>query len=190
MSQIDNNLSNLEEAYKQIIEATGENLDREGLVKSPLRAAKSFLYLTRGYEAQPAEILKSAIFTANSAQHTVLVDNIDIYSLCEHHLLPFFGKAHLAYIPDKHIVGLSKIPRFIESLSTRLQVQENLTLQIMDVFNKAIRPKGVAVLLRCKHLCMSMRGVKQQNPITTTTAFSGLFNAQDKQNEFLNLINK
>ncbi|MGE9616046.1 MAG: GTP cyclohydrolase I FolE [Solitalea-like symbiont of Acarus siro] len=188
--QNNNDLSVLTEAYRLLISNIGEDLNREGLIKTPQRAAKSFLYLTRGYNADPTEILQEAIFTADPKKHMIMIESIDIYSLCEHHLLPFFGKAFLAYFPDKKIVGLSKIPRFIEALSSRLQVQETLTIQILNHFQEALAPNGIAVALQCKHLCMSMRGVKQQGSITTTTAFNGVFDSTEHQKSFLSLINK
>jgi GTP cyclohydrolase I len=174
--------------YKDILTQLGENPEREGLVKTPERVAKALQYLTHGYDIKPDEILKSAMFEEDYSQ-MVVVKDIEVYSMCEHHMLPFFGKAHVAYIPNGHIVGLSKIPRVIDAFARRLQVQERLTNEIRDCIQNTLNPKGVAVVIECKHLCMSMRGVQKQNSVTTTSAFTGSFLSNDKTRaEFLRLI--
>jgi GTP cyclohydrolase I len=187
--QIKNNIiEQLSSNYKEIIELTGEDSSREGLIKTPLRASKAIQFLTNGYNLNPSEILKSAIFN-EKYNEMVLVKDIEIYSLCEHHLLPFFGKCHVAYIPNGKVVGLSKIPRLIDAFARRFQVQERLTTQIRDCIDFTLKPQGVAVCIDAKHLCMQMRGVEKQNSSTTTSAFSGCFIDNDKsRNEFLNLI--
>ena len=166
----------------------GENKDREGLLKTPERAAKAISFLTEGYDKNPHKILKSAMFK-ESYSEMVIVKDIELYSLCEHHLLPFFGKAHIAYIPNGQIVGLSKLPRVVDVFSRRLQVQERLTEQILDCINDTLSPKGVAVVIEASHMCMMMRGVQKQNSSTTTSGFRGAFKETDTRNEFLNLIN-
>ncbi|TCK83002.1 GTP cyclohydrolase I FolE [Albibacterium bauzanense] len=173
--------------YGDILKALGENPAREGLLKTPERVAKSLQYLTHGYDIDPAEILRSAMFKEEYSQ-MVVVKDIEVYSLCEHHMLPFFGKAHIAYIPDGHIVGLSKIPRVVDAFARRLQVQERLTNEIRDCIHDTLKPLGVAVVIECKHLCMSMRGVQKQNSVTTTSAFTGEFAKERTRNEFLRLI--
>ena len=187
--QIENNIiEQLSSNYKEIIELTGEDSSREGLIKTPLRASKAIQFLTNGYNLNPSEILNSAIFN-EKYDEMVLVKDIEVYSLCEHHLLPFFGKCHVAYIPNGKVVGLSKIPRLIDAFARRLQVQERLTSQIRDCIDFTLKPQGVAVCIDAKHLCMQMRGVEKQNSSTTTSAFSGCFIDNDKsRNEFLNLI--
>ena len=187
--QIENNIiEQLSSNYKEIIELTGEDSSREGLIKTPLRASKAIKFLTNGYNLNPSEILKSAIFN-EKYDEMVLVKDIEVYSLCEHHLLPFFGKCHVAYIPNGKVVGLSKIPRLIDAFARRFQVQERLTSQIRDCIDFTLKPQGVAVCIEAKHLCMQMRGVEKQNSSTTTSAFSGCFIDNDKsRNEFLNLI--
>ena len=178
----------LESNYRQILKDLGENPDREGLLKTPERVAKAMRFLTNGYEVNPDDIVKQAIFHEEYSE-MVLVKDIEIYSLCEHHVLPFFGKAHIAYIPNGKIVGLSKIPRVVDSFSRRLQVQERLTLEIRDCLQRTLKPKGVAVVLECSHMCMQMRGVQKQNSATTTSAFTGLFlNNDSTRKEFINLI--
>ena len=178
----------LSDSYKHILEYIGENSDREGLLKTPQRAAKAMEFLTQGYSQNPNEILNSAIFSEDYSQ-IVLVKEIEFYSLCEHHLLPFFGKAHIAYIPNGKIVGLSKLPRVVDAFSRRLQVQERLTNEIRDCLENSLRPKGVAIVMEARHLCMQMRGVEKQNSITTTSAFSGEFLESEKTRlEFINLI--
>lgn len=173
--------------YNSIIDLIGENTSRDGLLKTPERAAKAMKFLTEGYEKDPKQILQSAMFDENYNE-MVIVKDIELYSLCEHHMLPFFGKAHIAYIPDGRIVGLSKIPRVVDVFSRRLQVQERLTQQILDCINDTLKPKGVAVVLEASHMCMMMRGVQKQNSITTTSGFRGAFKETDTRNEFLKLI--
>lgn len=178
----------MEKEYKLIIEQLGENANREGLLKTPERVAKSMKFLTSGYDINPDDLIKQAIFHEEYSE-MVLVKNIDIYSLCEHHMLPFFGKAHVAYIPNGKIVGLSKIPRVIDAYSRRLQVQERLTIEIRDCIQRTLEPKGVAVVIECCHMCMQMRGVQKQNAQTTTSAFTGLFLSNDAtRKEFINLV--
>jgi len=174
--------------YKEVIENIGEDPSREGLLKTPERVAKAMQFLTQGYEQDPAEILKSAMF-AEKYDEMVIVKDIELYSLCEHHMLPFFGKCHIAYIPNGHIVGLSKFPRMVDAFSRRLQVQERLTDQIRDCLHETLKPQGVAVCIEAQHLCMQMRGVQKQNSITTTSAFSGAFMEEDiTRQEFMSLV--
>jgi GTP cyclohydrolase I len=174
--------------YKDILGQLGENPEREGLLKTPERVAKALQYLTHGYDLKPDEILKGAMFEEDYSQ-MVVVKDIEVYSMCEHHMLPFFGKAHIAYIPNGHIVGLSKIPRVVDAFARRLQVQERLTNEIRDCIQNTLNPMGVAVVIECRHLCMSMRGVQKQNSVTTTSAFTGTFLSNDKTRaEFLRLI--
>lgn len=173
--------------YGDILKTLGENPEREGLLKTPERVAKSLQYLTHGYDVNPAEILRGAMFAEEYSQ-MVVVKDIEVYSLCEHHMLPFFGKAHIAYIPDGHIVGLSKIPRIVDAFARRLQVQERLTNEIRDCIHETLNPLGVAVVMECRHLCMSMRGVQKQNSVTTTSAFTGEFAKERTRSEFLRLI--
>lgn len=178
----------MEKEYKSIIEQLGEDANREGLLKTPERVAKSMKFLTSGYDINPDELINQAVFHEEYSE-MVLVKNIDIYSLCEHHILPFFGKAHVAYIPNGKIVGLSKIPRVIDAYSRRLQVQERLTIEIRDCIQRTLEPKGVAVVIECCHMCMQMRGVQKQNAQTTTSAFTGLFLSNDAtRKEFINLV--
>lgn len=179
---------NLSGHYKQVIQLIGENPDREGLLKTPERVAKAMQFLTQGYEQNPADILKSAMFT-EEYDEMVIVKDIELYSLCEHHMLPFFGKCHIAYIPNGHIVGLSKFPRLVDAFSRRLQVQERLTDQIRDCIQETLKPQGVAVAIEAQHLCMQMRGVQKQNSFTITSAFSGAFMEEDiTRQEFMNLV--
>jgi len=179
---------NIAKNIKSVLSEIGENTDREGLLKTPERVAKSLNFLTNGYEKDPSQILKSAMFEEEYSQ-MVLVKEIEIYSLCEHHMLPFFGKAHVAYIPNGHIVGLSKIPRVVDVFARRLQVQERLTDQIKDCIQDTLNPKGVAVVIEAQHLCMQMRGVQKQHSSTTSSAFSGIFMSDEKTRaEFMNLI--
>ena len=173
--------------FEEIIDLLGENKNREGLLKTPERASKALKFLTEGYEKDPEQVLQSAMFQENYNE-MVIVKDIELYSLCEHHLLPFFGKAHLAYIPNGHIVGLSKLPRIVDIFSRRLQVQERLTEQILDCINSTLNPKGVAVVIEASHMCMMMRGIQKQNSTTTTSGFRGAFKDTDTRNEFLNLI--
>ena len=175
--------------YKTVLKDIGEDPEREGLLKTPERVAKAMQFLTQGYATNPEEILKSALF-AEEYSEMVIVKDIEVYSMCEHHILPFFGKAHVAYIPNGTIVGLSKIPRVVDAFSRRLQVQERLTIEIRDCIQKTLNPKGVAVVLECQHMCMQMRGVQKQNSVTTTSAFTGLFlNNDATRKEFINLVN-
>lgn len=175
-------------AVGTILEQIGEDPARQGLLKTPERVAKAYDFLTQGYHQDPEEVLRSAIFD-ESYSEMVLVKDIEVYSLCEHHMLPFFGKAHVAYIPNGKIVGLSKIPRVVDVFARRLQVQERLTIEIRDCIEKTLHPAGVAVVIECQHLCMQMRGVQKQNSHTTTSAFSGVFLESDKtRKEFINLI--
>jgi len=177
----------VKEKYTSIINQMGEDVDREGLVKTPERAAKAMQFLTSGYNQDPVEILKGAMFKEDYSE-MVIVKDIEIYSLCEHHLLPFFGKAHIAYIPNGYIVGLSKIPRIVDVFSRRLQVQERLTDQIIKCIDETLKPLGVAVIIEASHMCMMMRGVQKQNSSTTTSAFEGEFRKQETRNEFLKLV--
>ena len=170
------------------LEAIGEDPQREGLLKTPERVAKAQLFLTQGYSQDAAEILRSAVF-AESYDEMIVVKDIELYSMCEHHMVPFFGKAHVAYIPDGHIVGLSKIPRVVDVFARRLQVQERLTLQIRTAIEEALKPQGVAVVIEATHLCMVMRGVQKQNSVTTTSSMSGPFlNNTHTRAEFMRLI--
>ena len=180
-------IENIASHYTQILGAIGEDPNREGILKTPERAAKALQYLTHGYDLDAAEILKSAMFKEDYSQ-MVIVKDIEVYSLCEHHLLPFFGKAHIAYIPNGHIVGLSKIPRVVDVFARRLQVQERLTNEIRDCIQNTLNPAGVAVVIECKHMCMSMRGIQKQNSVTTTSAFTGAFSDDKTRSEFLKLI--
>lgn len=173
--------------YKEILTDLGEDPSRDGLLQTPVRVAKAFQYLTHGYDAKPDEILRSAMFKEEYSQ-MVVVKDIEVYSMCEHHMLPFFGKAHIAYIPDGRIVGLSKIPRVVDAFARRLQVQERLTNEIRDCIQETLNPKGVAVVIECKHLCMAMRGIQKQNSVTTTSAFTGEFVNETTRAEFLRLI--
>jgi GTP cyclohydrolase I len=173
--------------FTEIIRLLGEDTQREGIVKTPLRAAKALQFLTHGYHARPEEILRSAMFKEDYKQ-MVIVKDIEVYSLCEHHMLPFFGKAHVAYIPNGFIVGLSKIPRLVDAFARRLQVQERLTTEIRDCIHQTLQPLGVAVVIECQHLCMQMRGVQKQNSVTTTSAFMGEFLKESTRSEFINLI--
>lgn len=173
--------------YKEILSEIGENPNRDGLIKTPERYAKALQFLTHGYDLNAEEILRSAMFEEDYSQ-MVIVKDIEVYSLCEHHVIPFFGKAHVAYIPNGHIVGLSKIPRIVDVYARRLQVQERLTNEIRDCIQNTLNPAGVAVVLECKHMCMSMRGIQKQNSVTTTSAFTGEFASEKTRSEFLRLI--
>jgi GTP cyclohydrolase I len=178
----------LKDNYSNIIETLGENPSREGLLKTPERVAKAMQFLTQGYKIDAKQILKSAIFLEDYNQ-MVLVKGIELYSLCEHHMLPFFGRAYISYVPDGKIVGLSKFPRIVDAFSRRLQVQERLTNEIMECIDNTLEPKGVAVVIEAQHLGMQMRGVEKQNSFTTTSAFSGVFmNNEKTRSEFMNLI--
>lgn len=173
--------------YSEILTLLGEAPSRQGLLKTPERVAKALQYLTHGYDVDPAAILRGAMFEEEYSQ-MVVVKDIEVYSMCEHHMLPFFGKAHVAYIPNGHIVGLSKIPRVIDIYARRLQVQERLTNEIRDCIQDTLNPIGVAVVIECKHLCMCMRGIQKQNSVTTTSAFTGEFAKERTRQEFLQLI--
>ncbi len=173
--------------YHHILGKLGEDPEREGLVKTPERVAKAMQFLTHGYDLSPEDILKGAMFKEDVSE-MVLVKDIELYSLCEHHMLPFYGKAHVAYIPNGHIVGLSKIPRIVDVFARRLQVQERLTEQILHCIQNTLKPQGVAVVIEAKHLCMMMRGVQKQNSVTTTSAFTGQFENVETRSEFMNLI--
>jgi len=177
----------LADLYSEQLELIGENPNRHGLEATPLRAAKALQFLTQGYDQNPIEIIKSALFREKYDQ-MVLVKDIELYSLCEHHLLPFFGKAHIAYIPNGKIVGLSKIPRIVDAFARRLQVQERLTNQIKDCLTETLEPLGVGVVIEARHMCMQMRGVEKQNSKTTTSAFYGEFLEEKTRTEFINLI--
>jgi len=185
----DEKTAKIAEHYKQIIELLGEDVNREGLLKTPERVSKAMQFLTQGYELNPEEILRSAMFTEDYRQ-MVIVKDIDFYSLCEHHMLPFFGKAHVAYIPNKKITGLSKIPRIVEVFARRLQVQERMTTQIKECIQNTLNPMGVMVIIEAQHLCMQMRGVQKQHSITTTSDFTGVFEQAKTREEFMNLINR
>jgi len=177
----------LKKKYADILKSVGEDVKREGLLKTPERASKAMQFLTQGYKQDPLKILKAAMFK-EGYNNMVLVKDIELYSLCEHHILPFYGKVHVAYIPDGYIVGLSKIPRVVDVFARRLQVQERLTHQILESINKALKPQGVAVVIEASHMCMMMRGVEKQNSMTTTSAFTGVFKNAETRNEFLRLI--
>lgn len=177
----------IRERYEQIITDLGEDVTRNGLLKTPERASKAIQFLTQGYHQDAAEILKSAMFD-ESYNEMVIVKDIEVYSLCEHHMLPFFGKAHIAYIPNGQIVGLSKLPRIVDVFARRLQVQERLTEQILDCINDTLKPQGVDVVIEAAHMCMMMRGVQKQNSMTTTSGFRGQFEKIETRNEFLKLI--
>lgn len=185
----EDSVKELADLYHGILVNIGENPKREGLLKTPERAAKAIQYLTHGYEINPAEILQSAMFEEEYKQ-MVIVKDIELFSLCEHHLLPFLGKVHVAYIPNGYIVGLSKIPRVVDAFARRLQVQERLTVQIRDCIQDTLNPLGVAVVIEASHLCMQMRGVQKQNAVTTTSAFTGEFLKDKTRSEFIQLIGK
>jgi GTP cyclohydrolase I len=176
--------------YREIIRLLGEDPEREGLKKSPERIAKAMQMMLQGYDKDPVETLKSAMFLEEDYKQMVIVKDIDFYSLCEHHLLPFFGKVHVAYIPRKYITGLSKIPRVVEIFARRLQIQERLTLQIKECIQQTLNPLGVIVVIEAQHLCMQMRGVEKQNSLTTTSDFTGSFQQAKTREEFMNLIKR
>jgi GTP cyclohydrolase IA len=178
---------NLMTGYQNLLSEVGEDATREGLVKTPERAAKAMQFLTQGYDQDARAILESAKFKEDYSE-MVIVKDIELYSLCEHHMLPFFGKAHIAYIPNGYIVGLSKLPRIVDVFARRLQVQERLTLEIRDAIQEVLQPLGVAVVIEASHMCMMMRGVQKQNSSTTTSAFSGEFHKMSTRNEFLKLL--
>lgn len=177
----------LSDNYRIIIDNLGEDIYREGLEKTPERVAKAMQFLTHGYGLDPLEILKSALFTEDHKQ-MIVVKDIEVYSMCEHHMLPFFGKAHVAYIPNGKIVGLSKIPRIVDAYARRMQVQERLTDQIKDCIQEALQPLGVAVVIEAQHMCMQMRGIQKQNSVTTTSSFTGAFEKDKTRKEFISLI--
>lgn len=180
-------IETLRKNYTEILKTLGEDTTREGLEKTPERVAKAMHFLTQGYHMDADAILKGALFKENHNQ-MVVVKDIELYSLCEHHLLPFYGRAHIAYIPNGTIVGLSKLARIVDVFSRRLQVQERLTIQVRDALQNALQPLGVAVVIEAKHLCMMMRGVSKQNSVTTTSAFTGEFEKEATRNEFIKLI--
>jgi GTP cyclohydrolase IA len=180
-------LDELAQEYKKVLQLLGEDPDREGLLKTPMRVAKAMQMLTRGYWQDPQKVLTDALFEEKYNQ-MVIVKDIDFFSLCEHHMLPFYGKAHVAYIPNGKITGLSKIARVVDIFSHRLQVQERLTQQIKDCIQQTLNPQGVMVVLEAKHMCMQMRGVEKQNSITTTSDYSGVFNSLNTRQEFMNLL--
>ena len=178
---------NIKQSYTDILSGLGEDTAREGIVKTPERASKAMQFLTQGYDQDPAAILRGAMFEEDY-HDMVIIKSIELYSLCEHHLLPFFGKAHIAYIPNGRIVGLSKTPRVVDVFARRLQVQERLTVEIRDCIQETLNPCGVAVVIEASHMCMQMRGVQKQNSVTTTSAFTGEFLKDKTRAEFLNLI--
>jgi GTP cyclohydrolase I len=180
-------LDDLAKHYKEILKLLGEDPEREGLQKTPMRVAKAMQVLTRGYTQDAHKVLTDALF-AEKYDQMVIVKDIDFFSMCEHHMLPFYGKAHVAYIPNGHITGLSKIARVVDIFSHRLQVQERLTHQIMECINDTLKPQGVMVVVEAKHMCMQMRGVEKQNSITTTSAYSGVFEAMKVREEFMSLL--
>jgi len=177
----------LSEHYKEVIKLIGEDVQREGLIDTPMRVAKSMQFLTHGYNLVPEDIIKSAMFK-EEYQQMVIVKDIELYSLCEHHMIPFYGKAHVAYIPNGYITGLSKIARVVDAFARRLQVQERLTTQIRDCIQNTLNPLGVAVVIEANHLCMMMRGIQKQNSVTTTSAFTGAFLREATREEFIHLI--
>lgn len=184
----DNNITEaISNHYGDILGRLGEDPKREGLEKTPERVAKALQYLTHGYDLDPAEILKSALFN-EEYDEMVIVKDIEVYSMCEHHMLPFFGKAHIAYIPNGKIVGLSKLPRVVDAFARRLQVQERLTTEIRDCIQEVLQPKGVAVVIEASHMCMQMRGVQKQNSTTTSSSFTGAFEKDSTRKEFINLL--
>lgn len=186
-TQFREGLEDLAAHYKEVLTLLGEDPNREGLEKTPMRVAKAMQVLTRGYTQDPHKVLTDALFEEKYNQ-MVIVKDIDFFSMCEHHMLPFYGKAHVAYIPNGHITGLSKIARVVDIFSHRLQVQERLTEQIMQCINDTLHPQGVMVVLEAKHMCMQMRGVEKQNSITTTSAYSGVFGSNKTRNEFMDLL--
>lgn len=183
----DETTDKLKKSFKEIIKGVGEDTEREGVLKTPERAAKAMQFLTQGYTMDAEKILNKAIFH-EKYDEMVVVKDIELYSLCEHHMLPFFGKAHIAYIPNGKIIGLSKLPRVVDVFARRLQVQERLTHDILECLNKTLQPQGVAVVIEAVHMCMMMRGVQKQNSATTTSGFRGQFEKQETRNEFLKLI--
>jgi GTP cyclohydrolase I len=187
--ELEKNRSLISDHMREILSLLGEDNEREGLIKTPDRVSKAMQFLTKGYRQDPAVMLRSALFKENYRQ-MVIVKDIDFFSMCEHHLLPFFGKAHVAYIPDGYVTGLSKIARVVDVFARRLQVQERLTTQIKDCIQNTLNPMGVMVVIEAKHMCMQMRGVEKQNSTTTTSDFTGIFREQKTREEFVNLIKK
>ena len=186
-TQFRKGLDELAAHYRKVLTLLGENPEREGLEKTPMRVAKAMQVLTRGYTQDPHKVLTDALFEEKYNQ-MVIVKDIDFFSMCEHHMLPFYGKAHVAYIPNGHITGLSKIARVVDIYAHRLQVQERLTEQVMQCINDTLKPQGVMVVIEAKHMCMQMRGVEKQNAITTTSAYSGVFESSKTRNEFMDLL--
>ncbi|MGP1492348.1 MAG: GTP cyclohydrolase I FolE [Prevotella fusca] len=186
-TQFREGLDELAALYKKVLTLLGEDPEREGLEKTPMRVAKAMQVLTRGYTQDPHKVLTDALFEEKYNQ-MVIVKDIDFFSMCEHHMIPFYGKAHVAYIPNGHITGLSKIARVVDIFSHRLQVQERLTEQVMQCINNTLKPQGVMVVIEAKHMCMQMRGVEKQNAITTTSAYSGVFESSKTRNEFMDLL--
>jgi GTP cyclohydrolase I len=180
-------MAEMKNLQRRVLELIGEDPDREGLIKTPERVAKSLRFLTKGYREDPEELLRSAMFREEYRQ-MVIVKDIDFFSMCEHHMLPFFGKAHVGYIPNKYITGLSKIPRVVDVFARRLQVQERLTTQIKDCIQATLNPLGTIVVIEAQHMCMQMRGVEKQNSLTTTSDFTGAFEEASTREEFMNLI--
>ena len=174
--------------YSRILDMLGEDVEREGLIKTPERVAKAMQFLTKGYDEDPQKVLSAAMFEEEGYKQMVIVKDIDFFSLCEHHMLPFFGKAHVAYIPNKYITGLSKIPRVVDIFARRLQIQERMTLQIKECIQNTLNPLGVMVVIEAQHMCMQMRGVEKQNSLTTTSDFTGFFQQAKTREEFINLI--
>lgn len=187
--ELEKNRTLISDHMREILSLLGEDNEREGLIKTPDRVSKAMQFLTKGYRQDPAVMLRSALFKENYRQ-MVIVKDIDFFSMCEHHLLPFFGKAHVAYIPDGYVTGLSKIARVVDVFARRLQVQERLTTQIKDCIQDTLNPMGVMVVIEAKHMCMQMRGVEKQNSTTTTSDFTGIFKEQKTREEFINLIKK
>ena len=174
--------------YSRILDLLGEDVEREGLIKTPERVAKAMQFLTKGYDEDPQKVLSAAMFEEEGYKQMVIVKDIDFFSLCEHHMLPFFGKAHVAYIPNKYITGLSKIPRVVDIFARRLQIQERMTLQIKECIQNTLNPLGVMVVIEAQHMCMQMRGVEKQKSLTTTSDFTGFFQQAKTREEFINLI--
>ncbi len=180
----------IEDYVRKILQHMGEDPDREGLLKTPYRVARAFEYLTKGYQQDPKEVINGAVFTEEDYSEMIVVKDIDFFSMCEHHILPFFGRANVAYIPDKHIVGISKIARLVDVYARRLQVQERLTTQVANTLMEELKPLGVGVIITAEHLCMRMRGVEKQNSIVTTSATLGAFRThQETREEFITLVN-
>ncbi len=180
----------IEDYVRKILKHMGEDPDREGLLKTPYRVARAFEYLTKGYQQDPKEVINGAVFTEEDYSEMIVVKDIDFFSMCEHHILPFFGRANVAYIPDKHIVGISKIARLVDVYARRLQVQERLTTQVANTLMEELKPLGVGVIITAEHLCMRMRGVEKQNSIVTTSATLGAFRThQETREEFITLVN-